>query len=82
MDLSYLKDEMKKVVGTKQTTRALREFAVKTVFIAEDADSYVTNKIVELCNEQSIEVIKINSMKELGKICGIDVKAACAALLK
>lgn len=79
--LSYLK-EAKKVVGTKQAKRAILNSEVQKMVIAKDADQRLINEIIQLCAENSIEVIYFDSKKELGKACGIDVSAASAAILK
>lgn len=75
-------DTDKKVVGTKQVKRVLAEDGVKQVYIAEDAEKNVVNQIIQICKEQQIQVIYIESMKKLGEACNIDVNAATAALLK
>lgn len=72
----------KKVIGKKQTIRALSDNDVEIVFIAQDADSHVTKEIILLCENKGIDVVYISNMKELGKACGIDVNAAAAAVLK
>jgi len=79
--LSKLKTN-NKVVGAKQVKRALNSKEVEAVFIAKDAESKITDEIVKICNDKQVQVIYIDSMKELGNACGIDVKAATAALLK
>ncbi|SHK35277.1 ribosomal L7Ae/L30e/S12e/Gadd45 family protein [Tepidibacter formicigenes] len=81
MDLQNLKNE-KKVVGTKQTARALKEDKVTVVFVAKDAEKHVTKNVEELSKEKGIEVIYVNSMKELGRACNIQVRAAVAGILK
>lgn len=81
MDLQILKDS-KKVVGTKQTTRALKEDAVEQIFIANDAEEHIVQSIISLSQEKGVEVVFVDTMKDLGKACNIQVKAACVALLK
>lgn len=71
-----------KVIGKKQTMRLLLEDEVKTVYIARDADSSVTNEVIELCKNKGVEIVYIDKMRELGDICGIEVNAATAAVLK
>ena len=71
-----------KIVGTKQVKRAINNEEVKTVYIAKDADEKLINEITMACNEKQIQIIYVKSMKELGKVCKIDVNAASAALLK
>ena len=72
-----------KVVGVKQTVKSIKNGKAKTVYVANDADEKFIQPVIQLAQENSIEVININSMKELGKLCGIDVGAAtCAVLLE
>jgi len=73
--------EGNKVVGVKQTIKAIKNGAVKTVYIAKDADNKLLQSVKILVDENSLELVYINTMKELGKLCGIDVGAATAAIL-
>lgn len=79
--LSKLNTE-NKVVGTKQVKRAILNESANTVFIAEDAENKVIKDIEKLCEEKSVDIIYVDTMKELGNACGIEVSAASAALLK
>lgn len=72
----------KKTVGAKQTLRAIESGAAKLVYIAKDADRKVTGNVIELCMKKSIEIVYVDSMKQLGKACGIEVGAAAAAILE
>jgi large subunit ribosomal protein L7A len=80
--LQTLKDSPKKVIGTKQTKRAILADEVEIVFIAKDADAHVVDSVIDMCKEKNIEIVYVDSKKELGKACGIDVSAASAAILK
>ncbi|NEZ46610.1 50S ribosomal protein L7ae-like protein [Clostridium niameyense] len=71
-----------KVVGIKQTIKAIKNGTAKVVYIANDASYDLMAPLRKLADENSLEVIEIDSMKELGKMCSIDVGAAIAALLK
>ena len=71
-----------KVVGIKQSTRAVRDGKAQVVFIAKDADRHITQQLENLCSEKSIEMITVDTMRELGDACGIDVGAAAAVILK
>ena len=71
-----------KVVGVKQTKRAINDGRAVRVFLAEDADPRVTDPIAVLCETQSIPVERVAQMKELGSACGIAVGSAVAALLQ
>lgn len=69
----------KRVVGAKQTLKALMNCNVLNVYIAKDAEEHVTQKIKEFCNMNSVKIVYVDTMKELGVMCGIDVNAAVAA---
>lgn len=70
-----------KVVGVKQTKRAINEGKTACVFLADDADPRVTAPVEELCREKDVPVERVPQMKELGSACGIAVGSAVAALL-
>mgnify|MGYP000992598456 CR=1 FL=1 len=70
-----------KVVGVKQTKRAVNDGKAARVFLAEDADPRVTAPVEALCAEKQIPVERVPQMKELGSACGIAVPSAVAALL-
>ena len=69
-----------RVVGAKQVLRALKAGEVKRVFIATEADVFVTRPVYDLCRETKIPVTEVQSMKALGEACGVEVKAAVAAV--
>lgn len=71
-----------KTIGIKQSLKAVENGNAKTVFIAKDAEEKVVGKLKTLCEEKSVTVIYVDSMKQLGKACGIEVDAAAASLLK
>jgi large subunit ribosomal protein L7A len=71
----------KKVVGAKQTEKAIKSGQAKIVYIAEDAEAKVTAPILELCKQNNVEVVFVETMKKLGMLCGIDVGAATACIL-
>jgi len=67
-------------VGTKQTTRLVESGKAAEVFVAKDADPRLIQKIVQLCKKMGVRVTYVDSMKQLGKACGIEVGAAMAAV--
>ncbi len=71
-----------KVVGAKQVKRAIELGAAGKVYLAEDADPRVTQPVAALSRERGIPLQTVPSMKELGRVCGIAVGAAVAALMK
>lgn len=82
MKVSYEKvlQANKVIVGTKQTVRALNEGRVTELVIADDADLSLTEKLIKKANEVKIPVSHVDSMKKLGKACGIEVGAAAVAI--
>ncbi|MGE4283498.1 MAG: L7Ae/L30e/S12e/Gadd45 family ribosomal protein [Clostridia bacterium] len=72
----------KRIVGIKQAVKAVQGGKVKKAFIAEDADEKVTSHFIELCDNHSIEIEYVSSMKELGKACDISVGAAVAVIIE
>jgi len=69
-------------IGVKQTSKAIIEGLAVQVYIARDADQHVTRHVVELAEEQDVEIIYVENMKDLGKACNIDVGAATAVITK
>lgn len=81
MVLESLKSNNKRV-GIKQTIKSVENGTAKTVFVAKDAEEKVVAGLKELCKNNSVDVIFVDSMKQLGKACGIEVGAAAVCLLK
>ena len=68
-----------KYVGIKQVLKAVEEGDVETVYIGDDAEERVTAQLIKLCNEKNITIKRVDTMEELGRLAGIDVKASTAA---
>lgn len=68
------------IIGTKQTLKAMKNSEISEVFIAEDAKQELTEKIVSLADELNIPCYHVDSMKKLGKACGIEVGATAVAI--
>ncbi|AZB41248.1 50S ribosomal protein L7ae-like protein [Bacillus sp. FJAT-42376] len=68
------------IVGTKQTLKALQQGSVKELLIAEDADPRITSAVAQMAKEKKVPVTEVDSMKKLGKACGIEVGAAAVAI--
>ncbi len=71
----------KKVVGIKQVKKAINSARASEVYIAKDAEEKITQEVLLLCRKREIPVIDVDTMKDLGNACGIDISAATAALL-
>ena len=70
-----------KVIGVKQSKKAIRDGSAKLVLIAADAECRITGPIYELCEQHSVEVKEVPSMRELGSSVGIAVGAAVVTIL-
>ncbi|UZD74292.1 MULTISPECIES: 50S ribosomal protein L7ae-like protein [Bacillus] len=69
------------IIGTKQTVKALKRGSVKEVVVAKDADTVLTAGVIQLAKNRDIDVSMVDSMKKLGKACGIEVGAAAVAIM-
>ncbi|MEG2378352.1 MAG: ribosomal L7Ae/L30e/S12e/Gadd45 family protein [Clostridia bacterium] len=70
-----------KVIGVKQSRKAIRDGVAKKVYVAQNADSRVREPVVALSNELKVEVVEVATMEELGHACGIGVGAAVAVII-
>ena len=71
-----------KVIGLKQTVKAIKQNIAKLVYVAEDANSSLTGPVVEICNKKEIDVEYVKTSRELGLLNGISVCAAVVCILK
>ena len=69
----------KKVVGLKQTRRAVSAGQAVKVYLACDAEERLISPLLENCRNAGIPVEAEWTMERLGKACGIEVGAAAAA---
>ena len=80
--LDELKESKNRVVGFKQLLRELDADAVACVFVADDAEDHLKEKIFAAIGSSDINIVEVESMEKLGETCGINVGAACAAILR
>ena len=71
-----------KIVGTRRLLRAVKAGEIAEVYLANDADLFIVRQVKEACNAANVRIIEVNSMKELGEACGVEVKTASAGILK
>ena len=74
--------ETQKVIGTKQTLKAVKEGKATVVVLAEDTEDSIKEKIVTACQEASVPIESYESKIALGQDSGIERGAAVIALLK
>ncbi|MEA4929297.1 MAG: ribosomal L7Ae/L30e/S12e/Gadd45 family protein [Candidatus Limiplasma sp.] len=77
-----LRQPEKRVVGTKQVLRAVRDGRAARVFLCKDADEFLYRQIEAACTEHNVPVTQMASREKLGKVCLVGVKTAAAALLR
>lgn len=70
------------VIGTKQTMKMIEKGSVLEVYIAQDADQRLITKVESLSRKMGVQITYVDSMKRLGKACGIEVGTAMAASIK
>ena len=61
--------------GFKQVIRAINENKAQKVFLALDCDDSICRQIKSLCEQNVVNLTEVNSMRELGTMCNIEVKA-------
>lgn len=72
-----------KVIGLKQTLRALQQNKVELIYVANDIDQSILRKIRTAGQENNVKVILLRiGKRELGRICRIDVGASVVALVR
>jgi large subunit ribosomal protein L7A len=69
-------------VGFKQTVKSIEQREAEEVIVAKDADSSIVNTVLQICQRHDIPVTYVDSMRKLGKTCGIEVGAATVAIKK
>lgn len=80
MPYEKVKQASKTIIGTKQAIKAINASQVKEIVVALDAETRVTDPVILLAKEVGIPVNLVESKKELGKACGIQVGAAVVAI--
>jgi len=77
-----LRSAKRLAVGAKQTLKAVQAGAAAIVYIAQDAEERVLRPLRAEIARSGVEVVYVESMQALGRMCGIDVGAAAAAILQ
>ncbi len=80
--MQRLNSTKEKTVGAKQTLKLIENGQAQVLYVAKDAEERVTAPLLQVAKEKSLEIVFVESMKDLGNACGIKVGAATAAILK
>ncbi|MFQ7108226.1 MAG: ribosomal L7Ae/L30e/S12e/Gadd45 family protein [Neglectibacter timonensis] len=69
-----------KIVGTRRLVRAILAGEISEAYIARDADLFIVRQVKEACNQAGVRMVEVDTMKQLGEACGVDVKTASAGI--
>ena len=73
---------VKKVIGIKECTKFMNNGLGIVLLVAKDTDAKLIYPIIQLAIQKNIKIVEIPTMKELGKIAGINVKASTVLTLE
>ena len=79
--LEKLKDASK-VVGTRRLLRAIQAGEIEEAYVARDADLFILRQVRQAWADAGVRMVEVESMKELGRACGVEVKTASAGIRK
>jgi len=68
------------IVGMKQTLRAMKNGEISEIYVATDADQHLIQQVITSAEELNIPCHQVDSMKRLGKACGIEVGTSTVAI--
>ena len=71
-----------RIVVKKQCTKLIKNNEGKVLYVAKDANAKLILPIIQLAKEKNIKIVEVSTMKELGKIGGIDVKSSAILTLE
>ena len=71
-----------KVVGTRRLLRAIQNGEIEEAYVARDADLFILRQVREACAAAGVRMVEVETMKELGQACGVEVKTASAGIRK
>lgn len=82
VSLDDIRQARKKTIGTNQTLKVLKQSGeqVSRVYIARDAEAHVVDPVLQMATKAGVAVEWVESMRLLGKACGIEVGAATASI--
>ncbi len=81
LPLEQIRAAEARAVGASQTVRAVEQGRAVLVLVARDADRKVTAPVVSAARTHGVPLVEVDSMRDLGRACGIAVGAAAAAVL-
>ena len=67
-------------VGYKKTLRMINSGSAAKVFLAEDCDYNIKSSVETAAANANAALFYVKTMRELGRMCDIEVGASCAAV--
>jgi len=64
------------VAGLKQSKKTVEANEAKLAYVANDADENIVKSFLQICKKTNVEVNRDLDMKELAKLCKIEVPTA------
>lgn len=80
--MEALKNAAVKVIGSKQVQRALKAGTLSRVYLAEDIDTFLYQKVRRAAEAAGVPVTNVALSGELGRACGLEIPSAAAGLPK
>ena len=77
-----LKNPSARVVGARQTLRALKAGRLESAFVAVDAAPGIREELLAAAKDAGVPVVLDGTMEGIGKMCRVDVPSAAAGILK
>ena len=71
-----------KVVGTRRLVRAVEAGEIAEAYVARDADLFILRQVRQACSDAGVRIVEVDTMKQLGEACGVDVRTASAGIRK
>ena len=53
---------------------------ISEVYLAQDADLFIVRQVKDACNQAGVRIVEVDTMKQLGEACGVEVKTASAGI--
>ncbi|NLK17841.1 MAG: hypothetical protein GX304_04910 [Clostridiales bacterium] len=74
-------DDGQRVPGLKQVTKGILSGKIKTIYLANDCDSFIVTRIMSAAKD-GVEIKRCYTKKQLGRACKLDVDAAVVGIIK
>lgn len=71
-----------KVIGFRQSTKIINSGEAGLAYLAADCDEKISIPFKQLCEKNGVPLRLVESMQQLGCLCGIDVGASVVVILK